>query len=273
MPLPKPIRNITDSITKKKQIDVAVVSSTPVESNVVEGKSSTGTRYLQITYMQASLFSLRVSDSTAKVGKSHLCPTPHVIKSALIDKYAQTHSETELRSFLKLIAPLSIYFQLPKDIVVNQGFYTQLKPARDDSATDNAFDTSIMYKEYVQYPTITLFIDLLSMTDAQLSDLILTLSCINYLGKKDALVTYTDHTIVTSLPDKIIRPITLGMGQGMIFALDDFVEYKPNDEVAYLTSLREKGGYGKTAERKMIDYIFPYRLKSTTKKYTCYTLI
>lgn len=231
-------------------------------------------QYLQITYVQSSPFSLRVSEATAKMGKSHLCPTPHCIKSAMIDRYAEGKSEIELIDFLNLIDSLLIAFVIPDDVVVNQGFYTQLKPTRSDAETEDNTTRTIMYKEYVQYPEFSIFMDVTQLTDDQQTLLVSVCSKIKYLGKKDSLVSYKCHAIVSELPKKAIKPLFISEPIGMIIPLDDFFHArKSKTEKAFLEDLRIYGGSGKNAKRDYVDYVFPYRVKQSSRRYTHYHVI
>lgn len=232
------------------------------------------TDYLKITFIQSSPFSLRVSESTAKMGKTHLCPTPHCIKSTLIDRYSEGKTESEVIAFLKIIDTLTMIFELPNKIVVNQSFYTKLKPARTDAKSDDAFTSTIMYQEYVQYPEFSIFIDVTHLSKDQRQILITTFNKINYLGKKDSLVSYKDYQIISELPKKVVKPLSISDPIGMIISMDDFCHTrKPNSEKEFLSDLRLTGGYGKYKERSFIDYVFPYRIRNGGRKYTMYQLI
>jgi len=233
------------------------------------------TNYLKITFFQSSPFSLRVSEATAKLGKSHLCPTPHCIKSALIDRYAETNTENELIAFLKLIDRLSFSFLLPDLIIVNQTFYKKMKPARDDAESEDAYTSTIMYQEYVHYPEFSLLIDVTNLTEDECQVLIHTFVKINYLGKKDSLISYKEHSFVLELPKNAIKPLSITKDpNGMVIRMDDFYHNrKNNSEKIYLNDLRIGGGYGNSHLRDFIAYLFPYQIKSSCKKYTLYEVL
>lgn len=230
-------------------------------------------KYLSIKYIQSSPFSLRPSDATAKVGTTHLCPTPHCIKSAMINVYASSHTENETIEFLKRIDSLAMFFLLPENIVVGQGFYRLLKPPHDkESSHGEAFQSTIIYKEYTSFKDITIMFNVTSLNDSQIQEIAYNCACINYFGKKDSLIAYESHEIVTELPDHVIQPISIGFSNGMVIGLDDFYQHrKANSEKEFLASLRDFGGYGNKGERDKIQYSFPYRLKSSARNYTSYT--
>jgi len=237
-------------------------------------------KYVMITYAMATgFFSLRRSDTTSKGSKSYLCPTPHCVKSALINQYAQEHNTDELVGFFEKIQPLSVYFCLPSKLVVNQTFYTQLKSKRKKAKKDllegeieESFDSTIMYKEYVYYDgDLTVIFDVSEWEESDIESLIHTLSTIRYLGKKDSLISYKSHRISKKIPEGIVIPLDDADSiNGFVIALDDYYYHQRKSSKEYLEMLKKYSGYGSSSKRQFIPYLFPYRITASSRRYTLY---
>lgn len=229
-------------------------------------------KYLKVTYAPSAMFSLRVSDTTTKGAKTHLCPTPHCVKCALISRYAEAHSEDELVTFFERIEKLRVFFVLPDQLVVNQGFYTQLKPSRGNNG--EPFSRSIMYKEYVYYHgDLSILFDVSHLADSDVEQLLETLVGINYYGKKDSLVAYKSHAFVTAIPEKAIVPLSQDADIfGLILSFDDLYSERNGSTREYLKDLRDRGGYGTYRKRDFIQYVLPYAIRATSRNYTLYQL-
>ncbi|MCW2279021.1 hypothetical protein [Heliophilum fasciatum] len=149
------------------------------------------------TYELSNLFSLRVSSSTSSGGKSHLIPTPYVVKMALIN--ASFRWDGRGKEDFSWIRPLTIAFKTPQKIVVSNQFVKIMKEARDG---DDTYQQTVGLRQYVYWEgPLGIAFEVSALSAACRERLMRLCSLTNYFGKRGSFVQFMDATMVETLPE------------------------------------------------------------------------
>src|SRR5947209_17870391 len=84
--------------------------------------------WIMARYLPVALFSLKPAAATSSGGKTLLIPTPYAIKMALLDVAIRTRGLAEGERLFPLLRDLSIWMQLPEEVVVINGFGKSRRP-------------------------------------------------------------------------------------------------------------------------------------------------
>ncbi|ABZ83127.1 hypothetical protein HM1_0513 [Heliomicrobium modesticaldum Ice1] len=151
--------------------------------------------WLLAAFSASNLFSLKVSGATSSGGKSHLIPTPYVVKMALIDASFRLDGRGE--EDFAWIRPLTIAFQVPEAVVVNNNFVKVLKEARDG---DETYQQTVGLRQYVYWHgPIRIAFEIGGLSELQRERLSRLVTLVNYFGKRGSFVQYRGQEITAEL--------------------------------------------------------------------------
>jgi hypothetical protein len=109
-------------------------------------------QWLIVLYEPVSLFSLRMSQTTSKGGKTLVVPTPYSVKMALIYACFRAWDEQEAfsnaRRVFDIVKARRICFRPPPHCLVQNTFVKVLDAERD---SDLPFKQTIVYREFAAF--------------------------------------------------------------------------------------------------------------------------
>ena len=234
-------------------------------------------------YDPVSLFSLRMSNTTSKGGKTLVVPTPYAVKMALIDACFRVEdgesAGSTARSVFELLKRRRIRFLPPRHGVVQNTFVKVLDAERDG---DLPFKQTIVYREFAAFSggPLSIAVDAGGMTEGGRALLRTLFWHINSLGKRGSfLQCLAVREIYGELPvgysatlqgGELVRPERYGMLQ----MLDDFGEdlCKAKDGFDRISTYGE-GTITLGKHRVLATTALPYHVRSASKRHTWYERI
>jgi hypothetical protein len=233
-------------------------------------------------YLPVAPFSLKSAVATSSGGKTLLVPTPYSLKMALLDVAIRTKGLAEGERLFPSLRDLSIWWGLPKDLIVMKGFSKIQRLLKDKSDQQKAQEAqerghwpmqpTIAYREYVYYrDTFQLAFTL--PNDAPLpTELSQLLCCVNYFGKRGGFVQIAEQTRqLEQLPEGRFVELTAdGLQQfykdGTLQMLDDCSSGLTFQRANIYSA--ERITLGK--ERILRHVVLPYRLVRSSRSYSWY---
>ncbi len=236
--------------------------------------------WLVAEYEPVSLFSLRMSNTTSKGGKTLVVPTPYAVKMALIDAcfraYDGEEAQRTARSVFDALKGRRIRFRPPPHCVVQNTFVKALDAERDG---DLPFKQTIVYREFAAFSggTLAVAVEVGGMSEADCALVEKLFRHINSIGKRGSFWQCVGAGRTSGpIPDgytaalhggELNRPELYGMVQ----VLDDFGEelVKAKDGFERISTYGEgKVTLGK--HRVLATTAVPYRVENASKRHTWY---
>jgi hypothetical protein len=236
-------------------------------------------RWLIASYDPVSLFSLRMTNTSSKGGKTLVVPTPYVVKMELIDACFRAEdgerAEVLARRVFGIVKMKRVRFLPPPHCVVQNTFVKALDADREGGLP---FKQTIVYREFAAFAGGPLLIALeTSGLSGEESAVIGNLFWhINSLGKRGSFwqcvdVTHQSSELVGySAPlqgEGIANPELLGMTQ----LLDDFGEElcAAKDGFERISTFGS-GSITLGKHRVLVTTALPYYRRSSSKRFTWY---
>lgn len=241
--------------------------------------------WLILKYNPVSLFSLRMTHSTNKGGKTLLVPTPYAFKMTLIDVcfrvFNANEAEDKAKNIFDLIKRREIRFSPPVNCLVQNTFIKIRQEERD--APRGFFISTIAYREFCFFEggPLSVAINIRDLSEAECSLLVRLGSHINCIGKRGSFWQYIEKTVIHgslpsneyTLPDNE-DSITNAKYQ-WVHDLDDFGEILCKakngfDRISTYGTGTIKLGEHRILERTLVPYKFVQSSKHFTQfKKTC----
>lgn len=186
-------------------------------------------------YQPSALFSLRPANATTSGGKTLITPTPFALKMALLDAAIRCFGLSSGKNWFPALRDLTIAIQLPQHLSVISMFCKVRRPveikdaktaeakiARKKVDKDWPWDSSISFREFVQYagPIAIAFFQ-----NTQGVPLLNLATQINYIGKRGSFVQFIEAEEVEQLTESftVLNPKTTDRfwASGTLQLLDD----------------------------------------------------
>lgn len=237
-------------------------------------------RWLVVRYLPVSLFSLRLSYSTSKGGKTLLVPTPYVVKMALLDacfrRYGPKDALGRAREVFDLIKWREVRVRPPNHCVVQNTFMRVLDQSRDQD--QGPFRRTIAYREFAFYHgELLVALAASGLTDTEQSLLVELFAHINSLGKRGSFWQYLGtevregplpHGFTAKPGDKTSQQTT---SHGTAQMLDDFGEALCSDKDGFDRVSTYGAGTVKIGEHRVLLLTeVPYLRRSASRGFTWY---
>ncbi len=210
-------------MAKKKRIDEdASIQKSPIQQY---------RKWLLLDYEPVSLFSLRMTHTTSKGGKTLLVPTPYAAKLALIDScfrcYPSASSLNEATRIFDSIKMQHVRFLPPTNCIVQNTFVKIRQESRDEA--NGFYASTIAYREWCFHQgLLTVAMTLDGLDDGQIHELQYVASHVNQFGKRGCFWQFQNaKQFKGELPNGFTRQPTdpgafdIGM-YGVSQFLDDF---------------------------------------------------
>ena len=239
--------------------------------------------WLVTAFEPVCLFSLRMTNTTSKGGKTLLVPTPYSVKMALIDACFRAEdgndAETSARHVFDLVKQRRVRFQPPPECVVQNTFVKVLDAERDG---DLPFKQTIVYREFAAFSggPLEIAIETGGLSDHDVRTLERLFWHINSLGKRGS---FWQCVGVRPLGEPLPPGYTAALqGEelshpekyGLIQLLDDFGDAlcKAKDGFERISTYGE-GTMNLGKHRVLITTALPYATRSAGKRFTWYQRI
>jgi hypothetical protein len=236
-------------------------------------------------YMPAALFSLKPAAATSSGGKTLLVPTPFAIKMALLDAAIRTMGLTGGENLFPHLRDLSIWLEIPSNLIVVKGFSKIQRPIRDKGDMEKMREAqeighwpmqpTIAYREYCYYDEV-FRLAFTSPEDAPVpEELMKLLPCINYLGKRGGFVQIMEppqqmeHLPGDGFTELTPESLHQFHSNGTLQVLDDCSKQLTFQRANIYSSERITVG----KERVLRHVVLPYRLKRSSRSYSWYERI
>lgn len=239
-------------------------------------------RWLILSYLPVSLFSLRMTHATNKGGKTLLVPTPYAFKMTLIDAcfrvFGENEAESKARQVFDFIKSCEIRFNPPDTCIVQNTFIKIRQEERD--APKGFYVPTIAYREFCFYygGELKVAVEITGLNDDQIDILQKLGEHINCIGKRGSFWQYKDSTILDGeLPKEYTHPyIENNESRGADHSywtqyLDDFGKalFTAKDGFDRINTY----GSGKITlgeHRVLVKSIIPYTFVKSSKHFTIY---
>ncbi len=235
--------------------------------------------WYQASYLPISLFSLRQSLSTSSGAKTLLVPTPFAMKMALLDAAIRVLGKEQGSLLFPTIRDLQIAIQLPKQLVVINGFLKIVRPKKNGPSDDlgtgliTPLGSTIAYREFVSYGG-SLALSLSGREGRALpGELVGLLAQINYFGKRGSFVQLLEPPQIIEQLDESWTLLTseqrLFSSDGTIQMLDDCGPGLSFERADITSGVRITLG----KDRVQRTIVLPCRLMRSSRGYTLYQRI
>ncbi len=228
--------------------------------------------WLLAYYLPVSLFSLRMSCSTNKGGKTLFVPTPYSFKLAMVDAAFRMGDESLARKVFDLVKAREIRFKPPKHLVVQNTFIKIKQEARDNAS--GVYTSTIAYREFCFFNgKLTAAINITDLEAEHREILCQVLAHINYLGKRGSFWQFIGWDEHKALPEGFTVPDTAKEfkidGYGIVQQLDDIGETDAKDIFDRINTYSNKPIV--LNKHRVITYTFlPYTARKSSREYTYY---
>lgn len=236
-------------------------------------------RWLIALYEPVCLFSLRMSNTTSKGGKTLVVPTPYAVKMALIDACFRAEdgpaAEELGRRVYELVKSRTFRFRPPPQCVVQNTFVKVLDAERDG---DLPFKQTIVYREFAAFSggPLEIAADCSGLTDKECTLLERLFWHIHSLGKRGSFWQCSEVRQQDLLPAGYTAPLrSAAFSQptlyGLTQTLDDFGAElcEARDGFERISTYGDKPmNLGK--HRVLETTAIPYRRRSAGKRFTWY---
>jgi hypothetical protein len=236
--------------------------------------------WLVVSYDPVAPFSLRMSRTTSKGGKTLVVPTPYAVKMALIDACFRLETdagaEETARQIFDAVKARPVCFRPPPHCVVQNTFVKVLDADRD---SDLPFKQTIAYREFALFSggPLEVAIEVAGLDSEQRQLIALLFWHINSIGKRGSFWQCVGvETITGPLPNGFT--VSLAGGQtiqpksfAMVQHLDDFGDDLCKAKDGFDRISTYGGGavtFGK--HRVLVSSAIPYRRRGAAKRFTWY---
>jgi hypothetical protein len=184
-------------------------------------------KWLIISYIPNSFFSLKLSNATSKSAPSHLIPTPLSIKMAFFASAFRVSNKTFAKNIINLIKKVDIEIKPPSNIIIQKSLIKVLQPSRKKKLR-GFLDQTVIFREYVYlYDELEIALNIENLNEEDIQKIITLSMHIQCFGKKDSFFQYKSHKIVDDLSNdftKIVKKNFRIDSSFNIIWLDDFTE-------------------------------------------------
>lgn len=240
-------------------------------------------KWLILSYLPVSLFSLRMTHATSKGGKTLLVPTPYAFKMTLIDAcfrgFDENNAEIKARQVFDLIKGCEIRFSPPAGCIVQNTFIKIRQEERD--APKGFYVPTIAYREFCFYTDAELkvAIGINGLSGDAVSLIRRVGSHINCIGKRGSFWQYIKDSICKgNLPEGYTLPqpeerLLTGKFQWVQY-LDDFGEVLCKAKDGFDRISTYGSGTVKLGEHRiLVKTVIPYSFVQSSKHFTQYKKI
>ena len=240
-------------------------------------------RWLIASFEPVCLFSLRMTNTTSKGGKTLVVPTPYAVKMALIDVCFRAEdggaAETLARAAFDAVKGRRIRFQPPPHCVVQNTFVKALDAERDG---DLPFKQTIVYREFACFSggPLEIAMDSSGLSDTELQVFEKLFWHINSLGKRGSFWQCVGvRSLRGPLPAGYSAALQGGELShperfGLVQVLDDFGEALCQAPDGFdRISTYGNGTMSLGKHRILMTTALPYRTRSASKRFTWYERI
>ncbi len=240
-------------------------------------------KWLILSYLPVSLFSLRMTHATSKGGKTLLVPTPYAFKMTLIDAcfrvFDGNNAEIKARQVFDLIKGCEIRFSPPAGCIVQNTFIKIRQEERD--APKGFYVPTIAYREFCFYTDAELkvAIGINGLSGDAVSLIRRVGSHINCIGKRGSFWQYIKDSICKgNLPEGYTLPqpeerLLTGKFQWVQY-LDDFGEVLCKAKDGFDRISTYGSGTVKLGEHRiLVKTVIPYSFVQSSKHFTQYKKI
>lgn len=240
-------------------------------------------KWLILSYLPVSLFSLRMTHATSKGGKTLLIPTPYAFKMTLIDAcfrcFDENNAEIKARQVFDLIKGCEIRFSPPAGCIVQNTFIKIRQEERD--APKGFYVPTIAYREFCFYTDAELkvAIGINGLSGDAVSLIRRVGSHINCIGKRGSFWQYIKDSICKgNLPEGYTLPqpeerLLTGKFQWVQY-LDDFGEVLCKAKDGFDRISTYGSGTVKLGEHRiLVKTVIPYSFVQSSKHFTQYKKI
>ncbi len=235
-------------------------------------------KWLILSYLPVSLFSLRMTHATSKGGKTLLVPTPYAFKMTLIDAcfrvFDGTVAEIKARQVFDLIKGCEIRFSPPAGCIVQNTFVKIRQEERD--APRGFYGATIAYREFCFYADgeLKTAIGINGLSEEAVSLIRRIGSHINCIGKRGSFWQYIGDSIckgnlsegyTSPQPEERLRS---GKSQWSHY-LDDFGEVLCKDKNGFERISTYSSGKVELGKHRVLkETVIPYRFVQSSKHFT-----
>lgn len=229
-------------------------------------------KWLTVTYLPVSLFSLKRSDATSMAARASLVPTPYAIKMALLKVILENQGAKHTADFdawikqeFAWIRDLEIRVSPPDRVLVNRNgyklrYYDQTADRADRNRPTMPLTDGFVFREWVH---LAGKLRLCCGVTDRIDDLEALFSQLNYLGKRGCFFQYLpDEKLITNEAGFSADP----MNSFVIQPMDDLGE-KATFEAVNPFSEKKMG----KSDRIVRSGFLPLQLTATSARYDLYT--
>lgn len=236
--------------------------------------------WLLAAFQPVTMFSLRMTHSTSKGGKTLVVPTPYAVKMALLDvcfrRFSTEEAPAMARDVFDWIKARQVRIRPPKHCLVTNTFTRVLDWDRDGA---DPFRRTIAYRELAFWGGDDMVIAIASegLNADQRATLTELFAHINSLGKRGGFVQFagaeTSDAVLPpgfTVPRSEMEPNQI-LGYGLTHSLDDFGSALCAAKDGFDRVSTYGGGAIKLGEhRTLTATAIPYFRKSSSKHFTWY---
>lgn len=242
-----------------------------------------GNSWLVAAFEPVCLFSLRMTNTTSKGGKTLVVPTPYAVKMALIDACFRAEGRSvahaTARKVFDVVKPRRIRFQPPPHCVVQNTFVKVLDAERDGNLP---FKQTIVYREFASFSggPLEIAMDSSHLMTEELKLIEELFWHINSIGKRGSFWQCVGvHTLKNVLPSTFTAALQGGElshpeGFGLLQVLDDFGDALCQAQDGFdRISTYGNGTITLGKHRVLTRTALPYQMRSASKRFTWYERI
>ena len=229
--------------------------------------------WLLAHYLPVSLFSLRLSCSSNKGGKTLFVPTPYAFKLAMVDAaFRAGDDEQPARRVFETIKGRQIRFKPPKHLTVQNTFIKIKQENREAPA--GVYSSTIAYREFCFFRgRLTAAIETAGLDRQAIELLARILRHINYLGKRGSFWQFLGCEERGQLGEGFTIPDTASRfkigNYAVVQPLDDLGQTEAKDLFDRINTYSSKPIT--LNKHRVLNYTFlPYLLRKSARHYSYY---
>jgi len=236
-------------------------------------------KWLLLSYLPVSLFSLKMTHATSKGDKTLLVPTPYAFKMTMIDScfrcFEGREAERNARWLFDIVKKREVRFSPPPTCIVQNTFVKIRQEERN--APKGYYGPTIAYREFCFFANgnLGVAIEIDDLPTKDIATLTHLGSHINCIGKRGSFWQYTGAEILSGiLPEEYTYPYEgkrTADRSGWTQHLDDFGEALCNAKDGFdRISTYGEGIIELGKHRILSQTIIPYAFVRSSRNFTQY---
>lgn len=202
-------RHSSTSNSREKVQSPAVAHIPPEAAQAVEavaGIPGPG-RWLVFDFVSTSLFSLKRSDATSSVGRTHVIPTPYSVKMAFLSASLRLGGAPDGEVLVVALRDATFRIGVPRRAIVTHTIVKVRQEPKVSKPTE-PYIPAIAFREFAFLDgPLSVAVDLISISEPVALQLVQLAPMISYLGKRGSFFQYLEGRREEELDTTFTQPV------------------------------------------------------------------